>query len=123
MWIKYNNNPVGANTEDCVIRAVAIALNITWDDAFDLIAQMAKGMGQLMNQNAVWGAVLRQHGFTRHIIPNTCPNCYSVEDFAMEHPEGIYVLGTGTHAIAIIDGNYYDTWDSGREIPIYFWAY
>lgn len=49
------------------------------------------------------------------------PDCYNVKDFAQDHPKGRYVVGTGTHVIAVIDGNYYDTWDSGEEIPVYYW--
>jgi hypothetical protein len=44
-----------------------------------------------------------------------------VEDFCRDNPEGTYVLGTGSHAIAVIDGNYYDAWDSGREQPMYYY--
>lgn len=121
MWIKYNANPVANNAEDCAIRAVSLALNVSWDDAFDMVCQMAKNMGVMPHNNAAWGAVLRQHGFTRKIIPNTCPNCYTIDDFCMDNPEGVFVLGTGTHAVAVIDGNYFDTWNSGNEIPVYYW--
>lgn len=51
MWIRYNANPVANRIEDCAIRAVAVALNISWDDAFDLIAQSAKAMGAVMHLN------------------------------------------------------------------------
>ena len=121
MWIKYNANPVANRTEDCFIRAVAVALDISWDDAFDLIAHSAKAMGQVMHLNAAFGAVLRQHGFYRYIIPNTCPDCCTVKDFCRDHPTGTYVLITGSHAVACIDGNWIDTWDSGSEVPIYYW--
>ena len=121
MWIKYNANPISNRVEDCAIRAVAVALDIPWDDAFDLIAQNAKAMGGVMHQNVVFGSVLRQHGFKRYIIPNTCPDCYTIRDFADDHPQGTYVAGTGSHVVAIKDGNYIDTWDSGDEIPIYYW--
>ena len=123
MWIKYNSNPLAANAEDCAIRAVSVALNVPWDDAFDMVCQMAKSMGVMPHNNAAWGAVLRQHGFIRKIIPNTCPNCYTIDDFCMDNPEGVFVLGTGSHAVAVIDGNYYDTWNSGNEIPVYYWTY
>lgn len=63
MWIKYNANPVANRVEDCAIRAVAVALNISWDDAFDLIAISAKQMGGVMHLNAAFGAVLRKYGF------------------------------------------------------------
>ena len=25
------------------------------------------------------------------------------------------------NVIAVIDGDYYDSWDSGNEVPIYYW--
>lgn len=121
MWIKYNANPVANRVEDCAIRAVAVALDITWDDAFDQIAEMAKSMGAVMHQNAAFGAVLRRHGFRRYIIPNTCPDCYSIKDFCRDHPSGTYVVGTNSHVVAVIDGNYIDTFNSGAEICIYYW--
>ena len=121
MWIEYNVNPISNRVEDCAIRAISVALNISWDDAFDLIAHNAKQMGSVMHSNVVFGSVLRQHGFTRRIIPDTCPDCYTIKDFCIDHPKGTYVVGTGSHVVAVIDGNYIDTWDSGNEIPIYYW--
>lgn len=122
MWIDYNVNPISARVEDCAIRAVSVALDVSWDDAFDMIADNAKAMGSVMHNDAAWGSVLRQHGFERAIIPNTCPDCYTVRDFCAEHPKGRFVLGTGSHAVAVINGNYVDTWDSGNEIPVYYWV-
>lgn len=121
MWIKYNANPVANRVEDCAIRAVAVALDISWEYAFDLIAKNAKEMGNVMHSNAVFGSVLRQHGFKRFIVPNSCPDCYSLIDFCMDNPEGVYVVGLDSHVVAVVDGNYIDTWDSGNEIPIYYW--
>lgn len=121
MWIDYNVNPISARVEDCAIRAVSVALDIPWDDAFDLIAYNAKAMGTVMHSDAAWGSVLRQHGFERAIIPNTCPDCYTIRDFCKDHPKGRYVVGTGTHAVAVVNGNYVDTFDSGNEIGVYFW--
>jgi hypothetical protein len=117
----YNQNPVAAREEDCAVRAVSAALGISWDEAFDLIAHNAKQMGAMMHRDAAWGSVLRQHGFIRKVIPNSCPECYTAEDFAIEHPRGVYVLGFGTHTAAVIDGTILDTWDSRDEIPIYVW--
>ncbi len=121
MFTYYNANPVAAREEDCAVRAVSAALGISWDEAFDLIAYNAKQMGAMMHRDAAWGSVLRQHGFIRKIIPNFCPDCYSAEDFATDHPRGVYVLGFGTHTAAVIDGTILDTWDSRDEVPIYVW--
>jgi hypothetical protein len=54
------------------------------------------------------------------MLPNDCPDCYTVEDFCQEHPNGTFVVATHGHVLAVIDGNYYDSWDSGQENPIYY---
>lgn len=120
-WRYFNENPAGRNVGDCAVRAVAVALGIDWETAFLRIAKAAFQMGDMPSSNSVWGAVLRQEGFYRSAIPNTCPDCYTAEDFAVEHPRGVYVLGFGNHVATVRDGYIYDSWDSTKEIPQYYW--
>lgn len=121
MWIEYNPNPTGRRVGDCAVRAVAKALNTDWETAYAMISSNGFQMGDMPSSNSVWGAVLRQNGFYRKAIPNTCPDCYTAEDFCREYPKGVYVLGFGTHVATVINGNLYDSWDSSKEIPQYFW--
>jgi len=120
-WIRFNPNPVNARVEDCAQRAIAAALDVDWDTASDLIYEMAKGMGTTTHDDAAWGAVLRRAGFVRAVIPNRCPDCYTVADFCRDHPRGVYVLKLSGHVATVIDGHVYDTWDSSGEIPTYYW--
>lgn len=121
MWQYYNPNPAGRSVGDCAVRAVSAALDITWEQAYLLIAAAGFSMGDVISSNSVWGAVLRQHGFTRHNLPQSCPDCYTFADFAAEHPKGIYVLGTGTHVATLKDDKIMDAWNSSNEIPQYYW--
>ena len=121
MWKKYNNNPTGRTVGDCAVRAVSVALDTDWETAYDLIASAGYDMGDMPSSDSVWGAVLRQHGFYRSAVSNTCPDCYTAADFAEDHPQGIFVLGFGGHVATIRDGILYDSWDSSREIPVYYW--
>ena len=121
-WAWYNPSPTGRNVGDCAVRAIAKALNVDWDTAFALVANNAFQMGDMPSSNAVWGSVLRQHGFMRTGLPQTCPDCYTAEEFAADHPKGIYVLGFGNHVATVIDGIIYDSWDSSKEIPQYYWT-
>lgn len=121
-WRHYNENPTGRSVGDCAVRAVSVALDINWGTAYSLIAVNGYQMGDMPSSNSVWGAVLRQHGFSRHAIPNTCPDCYTVGDFADEHPHGVFVVGTGNHVVTVKDGIVYDSWDSRNEIPVYYWS-
>lgn len=120
-WHYYNPNPDGNAVGDCVIRALTIALNKDWNSVYLGVAFHGMDMHDMPSSNAVWGSYLKMHGFKRYIIPNECPNCYTIRDFCIDNPIGLYILATGTHAIAVLNGDYYDTWDSGNEIPIYFW--
>ena len=121
MWKEYNPNPTGRNIEDCAIRAVAKALGTDWDTAFVKIAANAFQMGDVMHSDAAWGSVLRQNGLMRKSIPDTCPDCYTAEEFAENNPEGIFVLGFGNHAATIVNGTLFDAFDTSRAIPQYFW--
>lgn len=67
--------------------------------------------------NWVWGLYLRKRGFT----PMTVTDLMTVREFCRRNPSGTYVIGTGSHAVAVMSGDYYDAWDSGDEIPSYFW--
>lgn len=121
-YMYYQPNPVANRTRDCAIRAVSAALGISWDRAFDLIADRAKQMGETLDANAAWGSVLRQHGFVRKIIDTECSDCYTAKDFALDHPFGVYVLGFGQHTATIVDGVLMDSWDSSGEYPQYYWV-
>lgn len=120
-YIRYNPNPTGRRVGDCSIRAISKALDIDWETAYLLISMNGYAMGDMPSSDSVWGSVLRQHGFYRDAIPNTCPDCYTVSDFCNDHPKGTFVLGFGGHVATVVDGNIYDSWNSSNEIPQYFW--
>lgn len=55
-------------------------------------------------------------------MAETCPDCYTVQDFCEEYSEGTYLVAIGDHVVTVIDGDYYDAWDSGNEIPISYYC-
>ncbi len=121
MWIFYNPNPYSNLVGDCVVRALSFIFDRDWKSTYLSLMMEGYYLGDMPSSNAVWGSFLKKHGFKRHIIPNECPDCYRIKDFCNDHPTGLYILATGTHVVAVDGGNYYDTWDSGNEIPIYYW--
>ena len=116
----YNPNPMMRNVGDCSVRAISKALGIDWETAYIKIMINGYSMCDMPSSDAVWGAVLRQNGFYREVIPDTCPDCYTAEDFCEEHPQGTYVLAFGGHVATVKDGVLYDSWDSSHEIPQYY---
>ena len=120
MWIKYNPNPCGLRNGDCTIRAIAKALGQSWDVTYLQLSIFGYIHCDLLNSNNLWTHYLKRRGFKMRVILDEHPDYYTVEDFCTDHPKGTYVLGTGTHAVAVVDGFYYDAWDSGKEMPIYY---
>ena len=122
MAYKYTNpNPKGALIGDCAVRAIALANGLTWDEAYKMLTAYGYRIKNLPNADAVWSAALKDLGIKRKSIPDTCPDCYTIREFCVDHPKGTYVLGTGSHVVAVKKGNYYDTRDSGDEVPIMYW--
>lgn len=121
MWVNYNPNPMARRVIDCSIRAICKVTGLRWEDAFNEVCALARDMGNMPSANEVWGAFLRRCGWRRYALPNTCPDCYSVAQFARDHPRGDYVVCTNGHVMAVCNGDWYDTWNSGEEIPLYYW--
>lgn len=123
-WIDYNPNPVqsGRNVGDCAVRAVAKALDISWERAYTRLSFNGFLMGDMPNSDLVWGSVLRQEGFIREVIPNTCPECYTVKEFCSDNPKGTFVIKSENHVATAVDGNLYDSWNSEMKVPIYYWT-
>ena len=121
MWIKCNPNPLGRQTGDCVVRAISIALNQSWRETYRELCKMGEIHADMPSSNLVWGLYLKDKGARQFLLPGSCPDCVTVQAFCERYPEGVYVIGTGTHAVAVISGDWYDAWDSGAEVPTYFW--
>lgn len=106
---------------DCTVRAISKATGKSWEDTYLALCMQGLIDCDMPSANAVWGNYLRKLGFRRHIVPDTCPECYSVSDFARENPRGTFILALSGHVVCVQDGVIYDSWNSGNETVLYFW--
>ena len=119
----YNPNPTNKSVGDCPVRALSMALEQSWEQTYVELALKGFCLGDMPNADSVWGPYLRDRGFTRHLLPDTCPDCYTVADFAADHPVGLFILSMpGRHVLCVQDGQWFDSWDSGGEVPVYYWT-
>lgn len=119
-YVYYNPNPLKLSVGDCTIRAISCALNTSWKRIYTSLCIQGFLMYDMPSANRVWGQFLKLKGFKKFQIPDTCPDCYTIRDFCYDYPIGTYILGTGEHVVCIKNGDYFDSWDSGNEIPIYY---
>jgi hypothetical protein len=120
-WYSYNANPKHNRVGDCTVRAISKALEQDWERTYIELCLQGYMMCDMPSADHVWGKYLKSKGFKRGTLPDTCPDCYTVSEFCKEHPRGRYVVSIPGHVVAVVNGEYYDTWDSGNEVPTYFW--
>lgn len=116
-WVQYNPNPKERRVGDCAIRACCKATNRTWNEVFDDLVQIAYRQKDVLSANKVWGEYLAENGYVRY-EPDYPMDVYK---FCCNFPHGTYVLGLDGHVVTVVDGRYFDTWDSGGKNVIYFW--
>ena len=117
----YNPNPKNQRVGDCAVRAISKACGTDWSDAYIALCADGLALRDMPNSNYVWGMHLKKFGFTEHMIDNICPNCVTVSQFADQHPKGRFVLACQNHVVAVVNGTYFDTWDCGNEIVLYYY--
>lgn len=122
IWVDYNPNPESRRIDDCAIRALCKALGLNWREASVMLFAKSLSMSTTQTGKETVNAVLHERGFRRRALPDTCPDCYTAAMFAMDHPEGLYVLCFDNHMAVVDGGRLYDAWDSTREIPIFYWV-
>ena len=121
MFIQYNANPCEKRTIDCTVRALSTLLGETWDKVYVELCALGFSMCDMPSSKEVVNTFLHERGFRRHACPDNYPLCHTVESFTKNNPEGSYLLATDSHVVAVKDGDFYDTWNSGTEPIVYYW--
>ena len=120
MWKRFNPNPQGLIVGDCTVRAICAVTGLDWYRIHEELCELSRELADMPSADRTWWELLRQYGFTWRRLIDQCPECYTVRDFAADHPKGLYVLGPPNHAVAVIDGDYWDSWNSGSTVPSYY---
>lgn len=104
---------------DCTIRALTKAFNCTWLEAFDRMVPFCREY-QCSNifdlPSQIEREIMAKMGFGYTSISNKKGTKRpTVKSFAADHPTGTYIVNVANHEVAVVDGIYYDTWDSGYK--------
>jgi hypothetical protein len=119
-WVSYNPNPKSRNIGDCTLRAYCAAFGIDWDKAFDIASKIAKANSSMIQY--MFPKIMEDHfgcekdpDYNKKGRKAQTKDRITVNEFAMTHPYGTYVLGVRQHAVTVKNGEYWDSWDSGDK--------
>lgn len=120
MYRKFNPNPKNQDVGDCTVRAICAATGKEWKTVYTSLCCQGYDQADMPSSNSVWGRYLINRGWKVKTLIDTCPDCYTIKDFADGHNEGTFIIGTGTHVVCVKDGDIWDAWDSSEKIPMYY---
>lgn len=110
-----NKKDVKDRYGDCVVRALTKVMNKTWLEVFNELIPYAIEIQCMPNSKTCYEKYLKDNGFEYRGISNKKGSKRpTVESFTKEHKAGTFFLNVANHVVSVVDGIYYDTWDSGQ---------
>lgn len=125
-FCQYNVNPSyedGKKYEkgDCVIRAFAMAANISWLEAFDILVENARKTYNVPNYKTNYQEVFAQYGTYKGVKAVSGKKRMTVEDFCKKHKKGRYIVRVASHVTCVVDGVCYDQWNPANKCVYCYW--
>ncbi len=124
MFIKYNHNPKQKKTSDCVIRAISLGTNKSWEAVYTDLTQLGLKKYLMPNADNVWKEYLKQLGYEKQAMPRKENNTrYTVDEFCNEIAKSntTYIISIANHLTVVKDRNIYDTWNYGKKCVGNYW--
>ena len=114
-YVKFNANPVNNKVADCVVRAIAHAINSSWEEVYDDLCFYGQQRYAMPNDKNTYAHYLMCLGYpmTSHVVKKGAKRP-KVKDFV----RGTHILSVASHLCCVIDGVLYDTFDC-REKAVY----
>lgn len=123
IFTKLNVNPKGRKTGDCVVRAIAKAMNQSWEDTLCDLHKVALKHYAMPNDKCTYDKYLTANGWTKEKMPRFSDNTrYTVKEFLNENPKGTFILSVAHHLTVAIDGELFDTWNCSSKSVGNYWT-
>ena len=105
----YNANPKDKRSSDCVLRAIATATGLSWDDVLDGLVSYAHIYKEMPNDPKCYGKYLEAQGFVKMKQPRKDDNTkYTGSEFctycSVNYTNGEHIVAHigGHHTVAIV---------------------
>ena len=115
MYKFYNANARGNFVNDCMIRAISLAEDKTWNETYDELSEIAQRNGIILDDVQFVEPLLDSR------YERMCFNETYVGEFIEEHPKGTYLITMKSHITCCINGVLYDTFDCRDRVMWCAW--
>lgn len=124
-WKYYqpNNKDLKDNYGDCVIRALTKATGKEWLEVFEELIPYAREVQAMPNCKPCYEKYLADNGFIWHGVKVAKGKRKPTpQTFYKTQPTGTHILRLAHHLVTVVDGYFYDTWDSGDGSVYGYWS-
>ena len=118
MYEHFNNHPTSKGLGFHTVRTLSKILDISWVYAYTLLQMISEITGYASKGIASLSEILKMNGYHTEFLEESTK---TVSDFCKKNKTGKYVLIFEDYCIPVIDGRYFDLFDSGKEEPLYYW--
>lgn len=116
MFKYLNINPEGEITGDCVIRAIALALDVDYFHILDALVKNSHYFNCDTLVKACYSEMLDSLGFER-----LSGNGFTVKEISDSFPDDKLVIRIEGHLTCSLYGTIYDIWNPSDEVVDEFW--
>ena len=118
-----NKKDLKDNYGDCAVRCICKAENLEWLDAYDMMYRISREVQSPLNCKEGFEHIVKTLGYEYGKVSNKKGTKRpTVKEFAKTHPNGTYICVVANHYVAVKDGQYHDTWDSGHKSLYGYWS-
>ena len=124
-WYEYlNMNPRNLLSEDCLIRAVALVTEQSWEQTIRELTELGIKKSRVCNDSKLMPDYLESKGFKAMPEPRDAYNKkMTIKEFLCANPEfKDFICFAGSHHVtAVKDGKVRDIWDSSKVTMHRWW--
>lgn len=122
-FVKYNMNPKGWKTDDCVVRAISFATRQSWGDTFRALCEIGAKKCRMPNDDKVWQKYIENMGWRKHPQPKkTDGTKYTVKEFVDEYHPELAIVRVANHLTVVEDRTLIDTWNCSYKTVGNYWT-
>lgn len=109
MYEYYNANPYNRHISDCVVRALSVLTDRSWNAVYDELSDLAGDVGMMFDRvEFVEDYLDSRYNRIKHYSK-------TVGELAQEYPIGRYAITVDGHITTLIDGKIIDTFNPSHR--------